>query len=67
MKVLLAGVNSYIGKRLVPFLAEKGHEVVCIVRDKKTASAQNIHGDIRASATTVQESYLWDSRSAQAY
>jgi uncharacterized protein YbjT (DUF2867 family) len=44
MKVLLAGVNSYIGKRLIPFLAEKGHEVVCIVRDKKTASAQSTYG-----------------------
>lgn len=35
MRVLLAGVNSYIGARLVPFLVLKGHEVVCLVRDKK--------------------------------
>lgn len=35
MKVLLAGVNSYIGTHLIPFLVEKGHEVVCLVRDKK--------------------------------
>jgi uncharacterized protein YbjT (DUF2867 family) len=34
MKVLLAGANSYIGTRLVPVLLEKGHEVVCLVRDK---------------------------------
>src|ERR1700744_3908493 len=34
MKVLLAGANSYIGTRLIPVLIEKGHEVVCVVRDK---------------------------------
>ena len=34
MKVLLAGANSYIGTRLIPVLIEKGHEVVCLVRDK---------------------------------
>jgi uncharacterized protein YbjT (DUF2867 family) len=34
MKVLLAGANSYIGTHLIPVLLEKGHEVVCLVRDK---------------------------------
>lgn len=34
MKVLLAGANSYIGIHLIPNLLEKGHEVVCLVRDK---------------------------------
>jgi uncharacterized protein YbjT (DUF2867 family) len=34
MKVLLAGANSYIGTRLIPVLLEKGHEVLCLVRDK---------------------------------
>jgi uncharacterized protein YbjT (DUF2867 family) len=34
MKVLLAGANSYIGMRLIPVLLEKGHQVVCLVRDK---------------------------------
>lgn len=34
MKVLLAGANSYIGTNLIPFLLEKGHQVVCLVRDK---------------------------------
>ena len=35
MKVLLAGANSYIGTHLIPILLEKGHHVVCLVRDKK--------------------------------
>ncbi len=35
MKVLLTGATGYIGKRLLPVLIEKGHHVVCCVRDKK--------------------------------
>jgi len=35
MKVLLAGANGYIGTRLIPILLEKGHTVVCLVRDKR--------------------------------
>jgi uncharacterized protein YbjT (DUF2867 family) len=34
MKVLLAGANSYIGTHLIPELLGKGHQVVCLVRDK---------------------------------
>ncbi len=35
MKVLLTGATGYIGKRLLPVLIEKGHHVVCCVRDSK--------------------------------
>ncbi|MBK9043778.1 MAG: SDR family oxidoreductase [Saprospiraceae bacterium] len=35
MKILLTGVTGYIGKRLLPVLLEKGHHVVCCVRDAK--------------------------------
>lgn len=41
MKLLLAGANSYIGSRLLPFLLQNGHEVVCVVRDKKFFNNQN--------------------------
>jgi len=34
MKILLTGATGYIAKRLLPVLLEKGHEVVCCVRDK---------------------------------
>lgn len=34
MKILLTGANGYIGKRLLPVLLEKGHEVVCCVRNR---------------------------------
>ena len=38
MKILLTGANGYIGLRLLPALLEKGHEVICCVRDKNRIS-----------------------------
>lgn len=34
MKILLTGATGYIGKRLLPILVAKGHDVVCCVRDR---------------------------------
>ncbi|MBI34972.1 MAG: epimerase [Flavobacteriales bacterium] len=33
MKILLTGATGYIGKRILPILVQKGHHVVCCVRD----------------------------------
>lgn len=33
MKILVTGATGYIAQRLLPVLLDKGHEVVCIVRD----------------------------------
>ncbi len=35
MKILLAGANGYIGTRLIPVLLDKGHDLICLVRDKR--------------------------------
>jgi len=35
MKVLITGANGYIGARLLPVLLDKGHELICLVRDKR--------------------------------
>lgn len=35
MKILLTGANGYIGVRLLPVLVRAGHDVVCLVRDKR--------------------------------
>jgi uncharacterized protein YbjT (DUF2867 family) len=35
MKILLTGANGYIGVRLLPILVQEGHEVVCLVRDRR--------------------------------
>jgi uncharacterized protein YbjT (DUF2867 family) len=34
MKILLTGATGYIGKRLLPVLIERGHEVFACTRDK---------------------------------
>jgi uncharacterized protein YbjT (DUF2867 family) len=33
MNILLTGATGYIGKRLLPYLIESGHRVICVVRD----------------------------------
>ncbi|RMI12604.1 MAG: NAD-dependent epimerase/dehydratase family protein, partial [Calditrichaeota bacterium] len=35
MKILLTGATGYIGRRLLPVLVDKGHQVVCLVRDAR--------------------------------
>ncbi|MBN2805446.1 MAG: SDR family oxidoreductase [Prolixibacteraceae bacterium] len=39
MKILLTGTTGYIGQRLLPVLIEKGHRVICCVRDKQRFDA----------------------------
>ena len=43
MKILLTGATGYIGKRLLPVLLEKGHEVVCCIRDQKRFPSEGIY------------------------
>lgn len=43
MKILLTGATGYIGKRLLPVLIEKGHKVVCCVRDKNRFPSEGIY------------------------
>ncbi len=35
MKILLTGSTGYIGRRLLPILLADGHQVICLVRDKR--------------------------------
>jgi len=39
MKILLTGANGYIGMRLLPQLLKLGHEVTCVIRDRRRFSA----------------------------
>ena len=50
MKVLLAGANGYIGTRLIPVLLENGHDVVCLVRDKRRFHE---HSDFSGQVTLI--------------
>lgn len=35
MKILLTGASGYMGRRLIPVLIDKGHQVVAVVRDRE--------------------------------
>lgn len=46
MRILLTGATGYIGKRLLPELIEKGHHIICCVRDKKRFPDHLKHDDV---------------------
>jgi len=62
MKILLTGANGYIGARLIPALLEKGHHVVCLVRDPKLFEKQSTY----ASQVTLVTGDLLRNRSLEA-
>ena len=35
MNILLTGANGYLGRRLLPVLVNEGHQVHCVVRDRR--------------------------------
>lgn len=46
MKILVTGATGYIGKRLIPLLANDEHYIVCAVRDKLRADKAYIEDDL---------------------
>lgn len=55
MKVLLTGVTGYVGKRLLPVLIEKGHTVVCCVREKNRLG---LHANLLNKIEVVEIDFL---------
>lgn len=45
MKILVTGATGYIGKRLIPILADQGHHIVCAVRDTLRAEKSYIEDE----------------------
>ena len=45
MTILVTGATGYIGKRLIPILLDKGHTVICVVRDRLRADKRYIHDE----------------------
>jgi uncharacterized protein YbjT (DUF2867 family) len=41
MKILLTGATGYIAQRLLPVLLERGHEVICCLRDKNRFNTES--------------------------
>jgi uncharacterized protein YbjT (DUF2867 family) len=47
MKILLTGANGYVGMRLLPWLLNDGHHVVCCVRDRNRLEVpQHLNGSV---------------------
>lgn len=61
MKILLTGATGYIGKRLLPELISKGHNVVCCVRDKNRF---NPPASLLANIEVIEVDFL-DNKSLQ--
>lgn len=45
MKILLTGANGYIGTRLLPVLEAAGHDIYCLVRDKRRVKEASVATD----------------------
>ena len=54
-RILLTGANGYIGKRLLPVLAEMGHEIYCLVRDRNRIT---LNENLKANAKPVEADLL---------
>ncbi|MEP2937731.1 MAG: SDR family oxidoreductase [Gilvibacter sp.] len=57
MKILLTGANGYIGMRLLPYLLEQGHEIVCAVRD---ANRLSVPDSVKSKIEIVEIDFLAD-------
>ncbi len=62
MKVLLTGANGYIGARLLPRLAEEGHDIYALVRSR---SRIEIHEKFRSQIHVIEADLLIPSSLAQ--
>ncbi len=57
MRILLTGVTGYVGKRLLPVLIEKGHHVICCVREK---SRITLHQNLLKKVDVIEIDFLKD-------
>jgi uncharacterized protein YbjT (DUF2867 family) len=54
MKILLTGSTGYIGRRLLPVLLEEGHQVICLVRDKRRFDYDDFSEEILQNIEVVE-------------
>ncbi|GAB5465745.1 MAG: hypothetical protein Kapaf2KO_11810 [Candidatus Kapaibacteriales bacterium] len=62
MHILLTGSTGYIGRRLLPVLLQSGHQVTCLVRDKRRFDYDDFDGELLERIRVV-EADLSDSKS----
>src|SRR6476469_7141913 len=58
MRVFVAGSTGAVGKFLVPYLLQNGHEVVALVRDARKAKALEVMGAQVALADALNKEEL---------
>jgi uncharacterized protein YbjT (DUF2867 family) len=54
MKILLTGSTGYIGRRLLPVLVEAGHQVVCLVRDRRRFDWEDFSEEFLKNVSVVE-------------
>lgn len=57
MNVLLTGSTGYIGRRLLPVLVNLGHEVICVVRDKRRFDYTDFDEDFLQHVTVLEADF----------
>ncbi|MEM7298473.1 MAG: SDR family oxidoreductase [Bacteroidota bacterium] len=58
MKILLTGSTGYIGRRLLPELVAKGHQVICPVRDKRRFDFEDFDEEFLSLVEVVECDFL---------
>ena len=47
MNILITGADGYIGQRLIPVLAEQGHQLFCCVRDRLRFESKHLQENLK--------------------
>ncbi len=54
LTILLTGSTGYIGRRLLPVLLEQGHQVICLVRDKRRFDIEDFTEEHQKNLSVVE-------------
>lgn len=54
LTILLTGSTGYIGRRLLPVLLEQGHQVICLVRDKRRFDFEDFTEEHQKNLSVVE-------------
>lgn len=58
MKILLTGSTGYIGRRLLPYLIDAGHTIICPVRDARRFDFEDFNEDFLKQVEVVECDFL---------
>ena len=61
MNVLLTGSTGYIGRRLLPVLVNLGHDVICVVRDRRRFDYSDFDKDFLEHVTVLEADFCHEN------